>query len=843
MKVWPWAWLLTLAALVHPTFSGLTKTRLVHTKYGQVQGFIRQLGSLMGRVEAFLGVPYASPPTEEGRFTPTNTPTPWDGVLDATRAGPVCPQLVPEPGDEKPQEVSLPRECAAFINKLRPLLSNQSEDCLTLNIYSPISVIAGSEVYPVLLYIHGESFSWGAGSLYDGSVLAAYARVVVVTINYRLGPLGFLNSYGGSTGGGVVSNFALLDQIAALNWVAENIREFNGDPSRVTVFGRDTGAACISYLMDSPIVPPGLFHRVVLVSGSSQCPWPHVESPLRSTLRLAVALGCPVPEHPGAAHPNTVACLRRANLATLMNAARTVHPPAFMSAWGPSEDGVVVAGRRATMTGGGGGRSKVEVMIGFSPWESWSWLGDTLLMEGVDELTFTRVARTWVRNTKRHHLREVLAAALQEYTDWSAVHAGPLTRRDLLLNMLADAGVVAPLHQTADHLSQTNKVYMFLCDITQGFNRKDGLSSHESHRSQQPGWELGLLWGAGLSSATMSPGAPPPPLPGPVLNQLSEGVITHLTNFAKTGDPNLPRESPSPGFASVAWPRYRPDTRNYFKIGVPPMVGSQYRAHQLALWSWLVPELEAAGRTYPPEHNSWELTDDPSLFYGPVMPPDPWYFLPPGATATAGEAENGLEHGGRAGAVVTSTTISTVMATVEPRGGPASSVRGRPTAPAVTTTLALAPTAFSSNNLSGQNDRGEYVRYSTALLITVGLGVSLLLLNALIFMLLFWRRPHQHPCQVQHPQGHVDAHLMAAGGMGHPTLGGPPDCVKASYEKLHLTSDQIQQLTRLERKGCGGGSGMIERETSFSVSNLLDHSTGATDDQGQFRAQSIHTLS
>ncbi|MCL4152727.1 UNVERIFIED_CONTAM: hypothetical protein GTU68_010727 [Idotea baltica] len=134
-----------------------------------------------------MGVPYASPPIEDGRFTPTNTPTPWEGVFDATSPPPVCPQLLP---DLDKAEETMPKERVNFIRSILPALSNQSEDCLTLTIYTPIMVIPGSEIYPVLVFFHGESFSWGAGSLYDGSVLAAYGRVVVITINYRLGPLG-----------------------------------------------------------------------------------------------------------------------------------------------------------------------------------------------------------------------------------------------------------------------------------------------------------------------------------------------------------------------------------------------------------------------------------------------------------------------------------------------------------------------------------------------------------------------------------------------------------------------------------------------------------------------------
>ena len=130
-----WAWLVVLATAwqIGPEATAAAKTRIIATKYGQVQGLIRHLGHLVGDVEVFMGVPYASPPIEEGRFTPTNTPTPWDSVLDTTTPPPVCPQLLPDPDDAQ-----MPRGRAQFIRQVQPALANQSEDCLTVNIYAPI---------------------------------------------------------------------------------------------------------------------------------------------------------------------------------------------------------------------------------------------------------------------------------------------------------------------------------------------------------------------------------------------------------------------------------------------------------------------------------------------------------------------------------------------------------------------------------------------------------------------------------------------------------------------------------------------------------------------------------
>lgn len=138
------------------------------------------------------------------------------------------------------------------------------------------------ERYPVMVYIHGESFEWNSGSPYDGSVLASYTDVVVVTLNYRLGVLGacargasqdrdlidfplvcvfagFLNANIAPHVKARVANFGLMDQIAALHWIQQNIALFGGDPGNVTLFGHGTGAACINFLMISPTVMPGKY--------------------------------------------------------------------------------------------------------------------------------------------------------------------------------------------------------------------------------------------------------------------------------------------------------------------------------------------------------------------------------------------------------------------------------------------------------------------------------------------------------------------------------------------------------------------------------------------------------
>lgn len=118
--------------------------------------------------------------------------------------------------------------------------------------------------HPVLLYIHGESYDWGSGNPYDGSVLASYTDQVVVTINYRLGVLGFLNANISPHTKARVANYGLMDQLAALHWVQENIALFGGDPGNVTLMGHGTGAACVNFLAISPTVISGKSRYIYL---------------------------------------------------------------------------------------------------------------------------------------------------------------------------------------------------------------------------------------------------------------------------------------------------------------------------------------------------------------------------------------------------------------------------------------------------------------------------------------------------------------------------------------------------------------------------------------------------
>lgn len=211
---------------------------VVQTASGKVEG------AVLPGLRRWLGVPYA----RAGRFEAPVPVEPWEGIRPALRLGKQCPQVMG--GKLKPGQ---------FDN------ATYGEDCLHLNIHAPEGGAPGLK--PVMLWIHGGAFMAGSGGTYDGSALAREGDVVVVTINYRVGVLGFVN-FGEALGlPQIPGNLGLRDQIAALEWVRDNIAAFGGDPAKVTIAGQSAGSLSVSLLMLSPKAR-GLFRGAVAQSGA-----------------------------------------------------------------------------------------------------------------------------------------------------------------------------------------------------------------------------------------------------------------------------------------------------------------------------------------------------------------------------------------------------------------------------------------------------------------------------------------------------------------------------------------------------------------------------------------------
>lgn len=268
----------------------LDRDVFVTTNYGQVQGFKVRLYDdpnpksfyrpwhnngverVMGECSAFLGIPYAIPPTFEGRFKPPRPHRGWQ-LLQAVDFGPACPQPTRYTGATKG-------------------IRDMDEDCLYLNVYSPNTASGVAQKYPVMVYIHGGDFYHGASNIFPAHVMAAFYNVVVVSINYRLGALGFLSTGDDNSPG----NYGILDQAMAVKWAYDNAEFFNGDKTSITLFGPGAGAASAGLLMLAPQTRD-IVTKVIATSGSATADWALIRDKYRAQNTTRVygqLLGCSI---------------------------------------------------------------------------------------------------------------------------------------------------------------------------------------------------------------------------------------------------------------------------------------------------------------------------------------------------------------------------------------------------------------------------------------------------------------------------------------------------------------------------------------------------------------------
>jgi len=246
-------------------------------------------GETVGTVDEFLSIPYVAPPTRNLRWRPPQPPAPWTGVRDATQFAPSCPQPASPFAPPGPF----------------------SEDCLYLNVYTPALRHSGEVSRPVLVWIHGGGLTQDAGRNYDPAKLAADG-IVAVTVNYRLGALGFLAHPAlASRPGGPAGNYGLMDQQAALRWVRDNIGRFGGDRHNVTIAGESAGGLSVLAHMVSR-GSRGLFQKAIIESGSFALNQQPLAAAEAAGETFAAKAGCP---------DQTAACLRRLPVANLVNTA------------------------------------------------------------------------------------------------------------------------------------------------------------------------------------------------------------------------------------------------------------------------------------------------------------------------------------------------------------------------------------------------------------------------------------------------------------------------------------------------------------------------------------------
>uniref|UniRef100_A0A672MC13 Neuroligin-3-like n=1 Tax=Sinocyclocheilus grahami TaxID=75366 RepID=A0A672MC13_SINGR len=590
---WLLVWLMWSVSMA----TALTYQPTVNTALGRLRGMrVAVATEGLGPVDQYLGVPYAAPPLGEKRFMPPDAPSAWSGVRNATRFSPVCPQTI----RNAVPDIMMPVWATYNLDTVATYLQEQSEDCLYLNIYIPtqsgeytcnlfiqteqitnsIAMLdSRDDPRPVMLFIHGGSYMEGTGNIMDGSVLASYGNVIVITLNYRVGILGFLSTGDQAAKG----NYGLLDQIQALRWINKNIGYFGGDPGRVTVFGSGIGASCVSLLTLSHH-SEGLFHRAIIQSGSALSSWSVNYQPVKYTRLLAERVGCNVLDT-----QDLVLCMQKRSYRELVE--QEIQPARFHVAFGPVIDGDLIPDDPEVLMEQGEFLN-YDIMLGVNQGEGFRFVEGVVEPEegGVSGSDFDFTVSDFVDGLYgypegKDTLRETIKFM---YTDW-ADRDNPETRRKTLVAMFTDHQWVEPAVVTADLHARYGSPTFFYAFY------------HHCQSPMKPPWadaahgdELPYVFGI--------------PLIGPTelfpCNfsrndiMLSAVVMTYWTNFAKTGDPNKPVpqdtkfiHTKANRFEEVTWAKYSPHDQLYLHIGLKPRVRDHYRATKVAFWKHLVPHL------------------------------------------------------------------------------------------------------------------------------------------------------------------------------------------------------------------------------------------------------------
>ncbi len=451
-------------------------------------------GEKIGSVQVFKGIPYAVPPVGMGRWKPPVALPRWSDVRDALQFGPACIQPKPRPGslyaDEPPA---------------------MSEDCLSLNVWAPKEVRNA----PVLVWIHGGALTTGFSSqtLYDGTKLAERG-VVVVSINYRLGILGYLAHPGLSAESPqkISGNYGLLDQIEALRWVNRNIAAFGGDPGNVTIAGESAGALSVMYLMTSP--PAHNLFAKAIAQSAYMISTPELKRPKFGEQaaegigsRLATALGAP-----------DVAALRSMEGTKLVDgAARMGYFPLG------TIDGEILP-RQLVEVFDRGEQAKVPIIAGFNSGEirSLRFLAPPV---PADAATYESAIRSRYDDLAEDFLKLYPASALEE-----SILA---TTRDALYGWTSERLVAS---QTA--MGRRGFLYLF----DHGYPAANDAGLHAFHASELP-----YVFGTADRTSAFWPKIPATE----VEISLSNAMIDYWANFAHTGDPRAPNQPDWPAYGSA----------------------------------------------------------------------------------------------------------------------------------------------------------------------------------------------------------------------------------------------------------------------------------------------------
>jgi para-nitrobenzyl esterase len=479
------------------------------------RGVVR--GALAGPVRQFLGIPYAAPPVGALRWRAPQAHAAWSAVRDATAFGSPCPQTA---GRGNP--------------------GSADEDCLSLNVYAPARADRGKKL-PVMFWIHGGSLVTGAGSLYGPAELVA-RDVVVVTINYRLGALGFLAhpALSAETPAGASGNYGMVDQVAALRWTQRNIRRFGGDPGNVTIFGESSGGTSVHTQLVSPLAR-GLFAKAIAQSGAAPPAQATQAEANAAGAAFADAAGCP---------DQTASCLRGLPVATLL-----AHQAGL---YFPNIDGTVLTQSIGSALATGA-FNRVPLIEGTNHDEWRFFVATAELASG----------RPIAADGYEAAIQSFLIGAPQSFVDLLANVVYPLSAYggdpSVALGALGtDPAFACPARTAVRAVSQFAPAfqYEFADEDAPAVLPPVGFPQGAAHAT-----ELQYLF----------PNVARGPL-SPAQQQLSAAMIGYWTRFARTGDPN------SDG--APAWPLYSAASDRFLSLvpPVPAAAGGFAVEHNCAIW-------------------------------------------------------------------------------------------------------------------------------------------------------------------------------------------------------------------------------------------------------------------
>jgi para-nitrobenzyl esterase len=519
-----------LAAVVIATLAGADDKKggpAVSIDTGKVRGVV--LGDAKD-VLAFKGIPYAKPPVGDLRWREPQPPEKWDGVRDCFQFGNACPQRI------DPVMAAIPQ---------MKLGAPMNEDCLYLNVWAPAKP-AGKA--PVLVWIHGGGYTQGAASqpLYDGEQLARRGNVVV-SMNYRLGPLGFLAhpALTKESAHHASGNYGILDQIAALHWVKQNVAAFGGDAERVTIFGESAGGGSVVCLMISPLAR-GLFHAAIVESGVARMA--HLHS-TNSNQPSAEQKGAEMMEKCGVAASADAAALRKVSVDSMVKDFPTMEVrgarevsfrPLNIGTLAPIVDGYVVLDEPLTVFKAGK-ESPVPLIIGHTRDEMSLFLMGAQMPKTAADFQ-QRVEAGFGPDGKE-------IAALFPTKDAKEI-------KDACVRLSTDTAWVLPT-RTAARMHSHNG-YPTYCYVFSRATNQPMLSALGAHH----GCELAYVFGFG-----------PPTKPTEVEKKIVNVVQGYWTDFAAKGDPN--------GNGLPNWPKFTADGERLIEIGDEVEVREHYRQKEL----------------------------------------------------------------------------------------------------------------------------------------------------------------------------------------------------------------------------------------------------------------------